>query len=214
MGTLSRPGQFRRIQREERIPMGHKFQRAAAVFCTMAAAAVIMPQSAWADGAGTPDNRAADELFGYSYGESSSQSAKSSEPIYGANDGDPRRNTKPGTDALELEFRGSDETQFFEADARRGTREKQFGIAGTGTGASLLGLGGISYVGSLFLDKGSTERKVFSYGGLALMGVGGALFITGAIFLLVDMGSTPPKHPIPAPTADGKGAQLIFTTTF
>lgn len=192
--------------------MRHKIQKAAVALCAVILASTAMPKCVLADEAATPDSRAADELFGYSYGEAAS---KRPETAGGAgSDGAPRRTAKPGSDALELEFRGSDDTQFFDVETRRGSRAKQYGIAGTGTGASFLGLGGISFVGSLFLDKGSTERKVFSYGGLTLMGLGGALFITGAIFLLVDMNSDPPKHPLPAPTADGKGAQLIFTTTF
>lgn len=143
------------------------------------------------------DDKAADQLFGYSYGEGAP--VKAAPP-----------DSERGVDKLELEFRGADGETFLDHDARRGTMMKQLGISGTGTGASFLGLGGLLFLGSRFVDKGTTSRTVLSHGGLTLIGVGGALFVTGAILLGIDASRTP----MPVPTADGRGAQFVYSFTF
>ncbi len=143
------------------------------------------------------EDRTADQLFGYSYGEAAPMRA-------------PAADADRGADALELEFRGADGETFLDHEMRRGSRLKQLGISGTGTGASLLGLGGLLFLGSRFVDKGTTSRTALAHGGLTLVGLGGALFITGAIMLGIDASRTPR----PAPTADGRGAQLIYAFAF
>lgn len=162
--------------------------------------------------AGDQEDRAADQLFGYSYGEAPpAAAAASGAPAAPSTDASA---SKPGADRLELEFRGSDDSQFFDTDQRRGTAAHQYGIAGIGTGSSMIGLGAVVFLGSRFLDKGSTERTATAHGGLTLLGLGGLLFITGAIFIGVDSAKAPPKHPVPTPTADGRGAQLTYAFTF
>lgn len=143
------------------------------------------------------EDRAADQLFGYSYGEAAPTRASAPD-------------AERGADKLELEFRGADGDSFLDHEPRRGSMLKQLGISGTGTGASLLGLGGLLFLGSRFIDKGTTSRTALSHGGLTLVGLGGALFVTGAIMLGIDASRTPK----PVPTADGRGAQLIYAFTF
>lgn len=206
---------------KEATPMRERANRAAAIIAAIsmtAASLALTPSVARAaDKDSTGDTAAADQLFGYSYGESAGSSggsgAAGTSTGSTAADADNVR-LKPGADSLELEFRGSDETQFFDTESRRGTKAHQFGIAGTGTGAGILGLGGLTFIGASLMDNGTKARDVTKTIGITAMCVGGALFITGAIFLIVDLSSEPPKHPIPAPTADGKGAQLIFTRRF
>ncbi|MDR0966630.1 MAG: hypothetical protein LBM75_09070 [Myxococcales bacterium] len=150
------------------------------------------------------DDRTADQLFGYSYGEGAPTQASSSQPR--------QSGSKGGSDKLELEFRGSSGESFLDHEPRRGTKLKQFGISGMGTGGSLLGLGGLIFLGSRFVDKGTTSRTALSHGGLTLLSVGGALFLAGGIMLGIDAARTP--APMPMPTPDGRGAQVVYFSTF
>lgn len=159
--------------------------------------ALVTSLSLPAMASGTED-RAADQIFGYSYGESAPTRASSTP------------DAERGADKLELEFRGADNDAFLDHEPRRGNTLKQLGISGTGTGASLLGLGGLLFLSSRFVDKGTTSRTALSHGGLTLVGLGGALFVTGAIMLGIDASRTPK----PVPTADGRGAQLVYAFAF
>lgn len=175
--------------------------KAVAPLCAAAFAATLSLPAAAAEA----DDRTADQLFGYSYGEGA--------PVQPAAAGTSAQ-AKPGSDALELEFRGQDDARFLDHEPRRGNTLEQYGIAGTGTGASILALGGLVFLGSRFAHKDTTERKVLSYGGLTLVGLGGALFISGAVCLGVSLARKPKHVAVPAPTADGRGAQILYSFDF
>lgn len=163
--------------------------------------ALLSSSQVWATSA---EDRAADQLFGYSYGEAApTEGAKSGGAAGGST-------LAAGEDKLELEFRGASGESFLDHEARRGSTLKQLGISGTGTGASLLGLGGVIFLSSRFIDEGKTLRTGLSHGGLTLVGLGGALFVAGAIMLGIDASRTPK----PMPTADGRGAQLVYGFAF
>ena len=166
-----------------------------------AAIAAALPLPAAAD---ETDDRTANQLFGYSYGEGA--------PSPSAAGGD--TSGKSGSDALELEFRGQDDARFLDHEPRRGSSLEQYGIAGTGTGASILAIGGLLFLGSRFAHKETTERTALAHGGLTLVGVGGALFVSGAICLGVSLARRPKHVAVPAPTADGRGAQIIYSFDF
>ncbi len=170
----------------------------------LAALTAALPFPAAAD---ESDDRTANQLFGYSYGEGAPERT-------GAPRTDISADAKPGSDALELEFRGQDGARFLDHEPRRGSSLELYGIAGTGTGASILAIGGLLFLGSRFAHKETTERTALAHGGLTLVGVGGALFVSGAICLGVALSRRPKHVPVPAPTADGRGAQILYSFDF
>ena len=82
------------------------------------------------------------------------------------------------------------------------------GISGLAAGSSIAGLGGTLWFTSLFLDDQSRSYKVLHPTGIGVAIAGGALFLAGATLLGIDALSGPAS---PAPTPDGRGAQLLVS---
>ncbi|MGI5863541.1 MAG: hypothetical protein ACOX6T_16005 [Myxococcales bacterium] len=97
--------------------------------------------------------------------------------------------------------------QFFEH--RRSERRLQLlGIAGMGSGAGLAGLGGAVYLGSRLTSRNWQVRPLLGDIGVGMAIAGGALFVTGALLVGADLLTAP------APTPDGRGAQLVLAARF
>ncbi len=81
-------------------------------------------------------------------------------------------------------------------------------IAGLGAGASTAGLGGLILLCSLGAQSGGSTRADLRGVGIGVLAVGGTLFAAGAVLLGVDAIAAP------APTPDGRGAQLVIALRF
>lgn len=136
-------------------------------------------------------DRNADRLFAHPYGE----------PAGDCSEPDPT----PDFRARARERRERDE--FF--DDHRGERRLQMmGITGMGAGASLAGAGGVAFLLSRLLSKDTNAREVTGDVGVGLAIAGGALFVAGAALVGIDLLTAP------APTPDGRGAQLVLALDF
>ncbi|HCF61312.1 MAG TPA: hypothetical protein DFS52_25365 [Myxococcales bacterium] len=149
---------------------------------TLAALALALPMQAHA-GCG---DRGADRLFAHPYGEPAA-----------------------GCDELrsDPELPSPEREQFFEHP--RGERRLQMlGITGMGSGAGLAGLGGAVFLSSRLTSRDGQVRPLLGDIGVGLAIAGGALFVTGALLVGVDLLTAP------APTPDGRGAQLVLAMSF
>jgi hypothetical protein len=78
-----------------------------------------------------------------------------------------------------------------------------------GAGASFAGAGGLAILGSRLLGSRDNEvRGVARDVGLGMAILGGALFLAGATLVGIDLLTAP------APTPDGRGAQLVLAFDF
>lgn len=142
--------------------------------------------------AGCKEDRSAERLFAHPYGEPGQQQCSEDD-------------ARP----LQLEPRGKELTLSDDLRDTRGDRPlKLMGITGMATGSALLGGGGMSLLASLFMEADSNGQKVFRGAGLGLAIGGGVLFLAGATMVGID------SLVAPAPTPDGRGAQLMVARRF
>jgi hypothetical protein len=95
-------------------------------------------------------------------------------------------------------------------DEGRGRPVRSLGLAGMAAGTTFAGLGGTSLLSAYLSEDGSKTQKVFRGMGLGMLVAGGTLFLAGAVLVAADA----LQAPVPAPTPDGRGAQLSFALRF
>ena len=138
-----------------------------------------------------PGDKVADNVFGHAYGEPSSAPCR---------DDAPREVREHPSTKADAEFRDE------HPEERHSLRT--IGFTGIGTGSTLAGLGGGLLLGSLFTDPAGTPHAVLHNGGLGLVIGGGAVVLAGVVLLGIDAIAAP------APTHDGRGAQLMVAFRF
>lgn len=156
------------------------------VIVLLLALAALLPAQARA---GCAENRGADRLFAHPYGEPNVPCPEQRE-----------------IDASS-ELRALEHEELFE-EPRGGRQLQTMGITGMSTGASFAGLGGVSFLMSRFFEQQTVAAQVMGKGGLGLAVLGGALFLAGATMVGIDALAAP------APTPDGRGAQLTLAMRF
>ncbi len=85
---------------------------------------------------------------------------------------------------------------------------RHLGIAGMGSGAAVLALGGLLWLGGALTSDAGSRRFDFD-AAMIVGGLGSALFLTGTAFVLYDA-----VAPAPAPAPGGHGLELVLTGRF